>query len=100
MTTTRKQAEPQLTVTNGSTDRVKGSDPDVIEADIERTREELGETVEALAHKFDVKSRTREKVVAAKQRAAENKGTTGAAGGLAAVLVVLAGLVVWRRRRS
>jgi Protein of unknown function (DUF3618) len=35
--------------------------------EIERTRSELGETVEALSHKADVKTQAREKVEHAKQ---------------------------------
>ena len=38
------------------------TDPDQLKQDIERTREELGETVEALIAKADVKARTRERV--------------------------------------
>jgi Protein of unknown function (DUF3618) len=41
--------------------------PDEIEADIERTREELGDTVEALAAKTDVKTRAKEKVTETKE---------------------------------
>jgi len=42
-----------------------------LRSDIERTREELGETVEALAAKADVKARAREKVDDVKVRAQE-----------------------------
>jgi hypothetical protein len=38
------------------------ADPDQLRQDIERTREELGETVEALIAKTDVKARTRERI--------------------------------------
>ncbi len=43
--------------------------PDEIRKDIEQTREELGETVEALAAKTDVKARAMEKVEDAKESA-------------------------------
>ncbi len=43
--------------------------PEQIRANIERTREELGETVEALAAKTDVKAQARSKVDDTKQRA-------------------------------
>jgi predicted RNA-binding protein Jag len=36
--------------------------PEQIQADIERTREEVGDTVEALAHKTDVKAQVHERV--------------------------------------
>jgi hypothetical protein len=41
--------------------------PAEIQADIERTREELGDTVEALAAKTDVKARAQERVEEIKQ---------------------------------
>ena len=43
-------------------------EPEQIKADIEETREQLGETVEALAHKADVKAQAREKVDETKAR--------------------------------
>jgi gas vesicle protein len=39
-----------------------GQDPGEIRAEIEDTRERMGDTVEALAYKTDVKTRTKEKV--------------------------------------
>ena len=39
-----------------------GQEPEVIRRDIEQTRERMGGTVDALAYKADVKSRTKEKV--------------------------------------
>ena len=77
-------------------------DPEALRAQIERTRTELGETVEALAAKADVRARTREKLAGmtarAGHRAAEARGValwgaTAVLGGLAAALVV------WRRGR-
>jgi ElaB/YqjD/DUF883 family membrane-anchored ribosome-binding protein len=44
-------------------------DPDAIRADIERTREELGDSVEALAAKADVKARAQDKLAEARERA-------------------------------
>ena len=37
-----------------------GEDPDMIRRDIEQTRERMGDTVDALGHKADVKSRAKE----------------------------------------
>jgi Protein of unknown function (DUF3618) len=52
-----------------------GQDPDAIRQDIEQTRAEMGETVEAIGYKADVPSRAREKVSekvdAAKARVSE-----------------------------
>jgi hypothetical protein len=42
-----------------------------IEHDIEQTREQLADTVEALAYKADVPARARERATAVKERAAE-----------------------------
>jgi ElaB/YqjD/DUF883 family membrane-anchored ribosome-binding protein len=52
-----------------------GEDPNLIRADIERTREEMGDTVEALGYKADVKSRAKDKMTDTKDR------LTGAVGG-------------------
>jgi ElaB/YqjD/DUF883 family membrane-anchored ribosome-binding protein len=52
-----------------------GKDPDAIRQEIEQTRTEMGETVEAIGYKADVPSRTREavagKVEAVKDRVSE-----------------------------
>ena len=45
-----------------------GEDPEVIRADIERTRAEMGDTVEALGYKADVKSRAKDKITDTKDR--------------------------------
>jgi hypothetical protein len=39
-----------------------GQDPSQIREDIEQTRAEMGDTVDALAHKADVKSRMKESI--------------------------------------
>ena len=39
-----------------------GEDPNLIRADIERTRAEMGDTVDALGYKTDVKSRAKERI--------------------------------------
>jgi len=72
-----------------------------LEQDIALTRRELGETVEALTERLDVKSRARAGLargVARARDAARTHAVPTAA--LAATAVAsLAGLVVWRRRR-
>jgi len=45
-----------------------GEDPNAIRADIERTRAEMGDTVDAIGYKADVKSRAREKISDTKDR--------------------------------
>ncbi len=49
--------------------------PEEIRADIEQTREQLGETVEALAEKTDVKAQARSRIESAKETIAGNLGT-------------------------
>jgi hypothetical protein len=48
------------------------TDPDALRAEIARTRSQLGETVEALAAKADVKARAQESVEQAKLRVRES----------------------------
>ena len=73
---------------------------EALRREIERTRAELGATVEALSHKADVKTQAREKVEHAKQNVqaqARERPVGSIAAGIAAAVVVL-----WliRRRRS
>jgi ElaB/YqjD/DUF883 family membrane-anchored ribosome-binding protein len=88
-----------------------------IQRDIEKTRHELGQTVEALAAKADVKGRAKEKAADTKDRLTEKAAAVQAvareaviddAGSVKPLLPVAAaiaagiaiiGLVVWRRRR-
>ena len=80
---------------------VNGSSPDAIEADIERQRQELAETVSALQNRLDVKSRAKEKAAELKDRATTDTGKPRPelAALAAAAIVGVVGLVVWRRRR-
>lgn len=64
-------------------------DPDLIRADIERTRQELGVTVEALLARADVKARARERVDDARRRAGDLAGPASRA-----ALVVAIGIGV------
>ena len=80
---------------------VNGSSPEAIEADIERQREELADTVSALQERLDVKTRAKEKASELRDRATTDTGKPRpelAALAVAAVAGVV-GLVVWRRRR-
>ena len=63
--------------------------PEEIRREIERTRRELGETVEALSHKADVKEQARLKKAEVQERVAANPAPIAAViGGLIALLVV------------
>lgn len=85
---------------------------DEIQADIDKTRQELGHTVDALAAKADVKGRAQQKAADTKDRITETAvhtrealtDDTGAVKKSIAVAAVIAvalvvGVVVWRRRR-
>jgi ElaB/YqjD/DUF883 family membrane-anchored ribosome-binding protein len=45
-----------------------GQEPEAIRADIERTRAEMGDTVDALGYKADVKSRAKDRISETKDR--------------------------------
>ena len=72
-----------------------------IAADAERTRHELGATAAAVAAKLDVPEQARQKVAETKQRVAHKTepARRNAVPIVAAVAVVVAGLLIWRRRR-
>ncbi len=54
-----------------------GEEPDRIRAEIEQTRAEMSETVDALGYKADVKTRTKEKIVGVKDRVAGGTPDSG-----------------------
>ena len=66
-----------------------------IEADLESTREHLADTVDALQHKLDVKSRASEKAAVVRR----DHGQESAGGGALLVAALVALVVVRRRRR-
>jgi hypothetical protein len=64
--------------------------PEELRSEIERTRRELGDTVDALSRKADVKQQARQKKDEVQQRVSSNPAPIAAAiGGLIALLVVL-----------
>jgi hypothetical protein len=90
-----------------------GPDADIgeLQTDIEQTRKELGETVEALSAKMDVKQRTKEKAAETRdlvvgkahavQHATIDDGRAKVTVPVAAVIVLGTAIMVWllRRRR-
>ena len=68
--------------------------PEQIRADIDKTREELGDTVESLAEKTDVKAQAKAKVDDVKEQAKQDPKPFAIAGGI----VVL--FLLWRWLRS
>ncbi|BBZ17070.1 DUF3618 domain-containing protein [Mycolicibacterium gadium] len=80
-----------------------------IEADAEQTRKELGETIEALADKLDVKGRVKDKASETKEQVVERADAvrhtvtddpkrTVPIAAVALIGVLAVGFVVWRRR--
>ena len=77
------------------------TDPDVIKADIEATRAQLGRTVDELSNRLDVPARAKERVARTRDTAVETyRESPPAVVGAGAALAGLVGLVVWRRRRN
>lgn len=74
--------------TNGA--RAGTRDPEQIQRDIERTREELAATVAAVAEKADVKTQARRRVDETKTQVRENPAPLAIGGAL-----VLLALVIW-----
>ena len=64
--------------------------PEELRLQIERTRRELGDTVDALSHKADVKEQARLKKDEVRQRVSENPvPLVAVAGGIVALVVLL-----------
>jgi hypothetical protein len=85
-----------------STPDVSGpTDPDAIRARIEATREQLGRTVDELAQRLDVPSRTKESALRARDTAVETyrESPPAVLGAAAVLLAVVVGIVVWRKQR-
>jgi hypothetical protein len=85
-----------------------GASTDELQADIERTRERLGETVSALADKADVKGRVHDKAVETKEAVAQRthklstmtKARPTVPFGVVVGLLAAVGVLVWLRRRN
>ena len=87
------QAHPTTTTPTTS------NDPDVIREEIERTRDELAGTVDALQAKLDVKSQAKARVARVKDQVTTDSGKPRpelVAGVVGAALLV-AGLIRWRK---
>ena len=72
-----------------------------IEADIERTRQRLQGTVDAIAERVSPANAARRKVAAAKAKVIDPETglRTARVVALSAGLLAVVGLIVWRRRR-
>jgi site-specific recombinase len=76
-------------------------DPDAIQAEIEATRESLGRTVDELAHRLDVPGQVQERALRARDTVVETyrENPPAVIGAVTALVAVIAGIVVWRRKR-
>jgi hypothetical protein len=64
--------------------------PEELRREIERTRRELGETVDALSHKADVKEQARIKKAEVRQQVSDNPFPLAAvAGGIVAFVILM-----------
>ena len=70
-------------------------DPAVLRAEIAVVREELGDTLEALSYRLDVKARASEKLAEVRTKAARRLGSTPVVAVLAGVAAVAIGLLTW-----
>ncbi len=77
------------------------STPEEIQADIQRQRDQLAQTVGQLSHKLDVKAQSKAKVERVKHQATTEDGRPRPEllGAVAALAVGVVLVVVWRRRR-
>jgi hypothetical protein len=71
-----------------------------IEADIERQRDHLADTVDQLSHKLDVKAQAKERASHLQDRATTSSGKPRPelVAGAVALFALVAGIVWWRRR--
>ena len=80
---------------------VQDNSPEALEAQVERNREELAATVDALHHKLDVKAHAKKRVALVRDAATTDSGKPSPALlGVAALAVAGVGLLVWRRARG
>ena len=76
-------------------------DPDAIREEISRTREDMGETLDALSAKLDVKTQAKTKVRQARAQAQSlyRRQPAAVLAGIGALVALLAALLVRRARR-
>lgn len=86
---------------SGAPDVSGPPDPDAIQADIERTREQLGATIDELSARLDVAGHAKERVARARDTAVETyrESPPVVLGAAAALVAVVVGLVIWRKKR-
>ena len=87
---------------HGAPDVSGPTDLDALKTEIEATREQLGKTVDELSSRLDVPARAKESAARAKDTAVETyrESPPLVIGGALALVGVVVGLVVWRRKRA
>ena len=87
---------------NGVPDISGPTDVDGLKAEIEATRQQLGQTVDELSSRLDVPARAREGAARAKDTAVETyrESPPLVIGGALALVGVVVGLVMWRKKRA
>jgi LPXTG-motif cell wall-anchored protein len=78
------------------------NDPEQIKAEIDATREQLSRTVDELSARLDVPARAKESAARAKDTAVETyrESPPLVIGGAVALVGLVVGLIVWRRKRA
>jgi len=77
------------------------TDPDAVRADIDAAREQLGATVDALAHRLDLPGQAKERALLARDTVVETyrESPPAVLGAAAALVALIVGVIVWRRKR-
>lgn len=93
--------EPRPTAGAGDAAAVRERTPAEIEAEIERTRQRLAGTVDAIADRVNPANVARRGAESAKAQVVDERGQirTGRAAGIAAAAVAVVGFLAWRRNR-
>jgi ElaB/YqjD/DUF883 family membrane-anchored ribosome-binding protein len=78
------------------------ADPAAIQAEIEATRARLGQTLDEIGARLDVRAHAREKAFVARDTVVETyrENPPVVVGGALALVGLVTGLVVWRRKRA
>jgi len=79
----------------------RSTDPATIQAEIEATRARLGQTVDEIGARLDVRAHAREKAFVARDTVVETyRESPPVVLGALALVGLVAGLVVWRKKRA
>jgi hypothetical protein len=75
-------------------------DPAAIQAEIDRTRDHLGRTIDEIGYRLDVRNKVREPLYRARDTVVETyRESPPLVLGAVVLVSAVVGLVIWRRRR-